>query len=69
MGKIKKLENMLNYLLFLQFVKGQEGRETTELLTNLNNWDMDRRFVISRVLKSEQDRVQLSLVEGDEYEY
>lgn len=51
------------------FVKGQEGRETTELLTKLNNWDTDRRFVISRVLKSEQDRAQLSLVEGDEYEY
>jgi len=51
------------------FFKGQAGRETTELLTKLNNWDTDRRFVISRVLKSEQDRSQLSLVEGDEYEY
>ena len=40
------------------FVKRPEGRETTELFTKLNNWDTDRRFVISRVLKPEQDRAQ-----------
>ena len=51
------------------FVKGQEGIDTTELFTKLNNWDTGRRFVISRVLKPEPDRAQLSLVEGDEYEY
>jgi hypothetical protein len=51
------------------FVKGDEGRETTELFTQLNTWDKDRRFVVSRVLKPEQDRAQLSLLEGDEYEY
>ena len=31
------------------FVKGDEGRETTELLTKLNTWTKDRRFVVSRV--------------------
>jgi len=51
------------------FVKGEEGRETAELFTKLNTWDKDRRFVESRVLKPEKERAQLSLLEGDEYEY
>lgn len=52
------------------FVKGDEGRETTELFTKLNTWDnKDRRFVVSRVLKPEKERAQLSLLDGDEYEY
>jgi hypothetical protein len=51
------------------FVKGDEGRKTVELVTKLNTWDKDRRFVVSRVLKPEEERAQLSLLEGDEYEY
>ena len=51
------------------FIKGEEGRETAELFTKLNTWEKDRRFVVSRVLKPEKDRAQLSLLEGDEYEY
>jgi len=51
------------------FVKGEEGRETTELFAKLNTWDKDRRFVVSRVLKPEKERAQLSLFEGSEYEY
>jgi hypothetical protein len=51
------------------FVKGDEGRETVELVTKLNTWDKDRRFVVSRILKPEKERAQLSLLEGDEYEY
>ena len=51
------------------FVKGDEGRETTELVTKLNTWDKDRRFVVSRVLKPEKERAQLSLLDGDKYEY
>jgi len=50
-------------------VTGEEGRETIELVTKLNTWDKDRRFVVSRILKPEKDRAQLSLLEGDEYEY
>ena len=50
------------------FVKGDEGRETTELVTKLNTWDKDRRFVVSRVLKPEKERAQLSLLDCDEYE-
>ena len=34
----------------ISFTKGDEGRETTELFTNLDTWDKDRRFVVSRVL-------------------
>lgn len=51
------------------FVKGDEGRETTELFTKLDTWDRDRRIVVSRVLKPEKERAQLSLLGGDEYEY
>jgi hypothetical protein len=51
------------------FVTGDEGRETTELLTRLNTWKKDRRFIISRVLKPEKERAQLSLLDEDEYEY
>ena len=48
---------------------GDEGGETAELLTKLNTWDKDRRFVVSRILKPEKDRTQLSLFDGDVYEY
>jgi len=50
-------------------MKGEEGRETTELFTKLDTWDKDRRFVVSRVLKPEKDRAQLSFLEGDEFAY
>ena len=53
----------------ISFIKGEEGRETTELVTKLNTWDKDRRFVVSRVLKPEKERTQLSFLEGDEFEY
>lgn len=53
----------------ISFIKGDEGRETTELITKLDTWDKNRRFVVSRVLKPEKERFQLSLLEGDEYEY
>ena len=53
----------------ISFIKGDEGRETTELFTKLDTWDKDRRFVVSRVLKPEKDRTQLSFLEGDEFEY
>jgi len=32
-------------------------------------WEKDRRFVVSRVLKPEKERAQLSLLEGSEYDY
>ena len=51
------------------FVTDDEGRETAELFTKLNTWDKDRRFVVSRVLKPEKERAQLSLLDGEEYEY
>jgi len=51
------------------FVKGEEGRETTPFETKLNTCDKERRFVVSRVLKPEEDRVQLSLLKGSDYQY
>jgi hypothetical protein len=53
----------------ISFMKCEEGRETTELVTKLNTWDKDRRFVVSRVLKPKKDSVQLSFLDGDEFEY
>ena len=49
-------------------VKGNEGRETTELLTKLNKWNKERRFIVARILKPEKDRMQISLIEGEEYQ-
>jgi hypothetical protein len=51
------------------FVTGEAGRETAELVTTLNTWKKDRRFVVSRILKEAKDRAQLSFLEGEEYEY
>ena len=51
------------------FVKGSQGRETTEMHTKLDKWSKKRRFVVSRVLKPEKERAQLSLLEGSEYNY
>ncbi len=51
------------------FVNGEEGRETTELITKLSTWEKDRRFIVSRLLKPEEKRAQLSLLKGFEYEY
>ena len=50
------------------FVTGEEGRETADLTATLNTWDKARRFVVSRVLKDEKDRKQLSFLEGEEYD-
>lgn len=51
------------------FHKGINGRETAELLTKLDKWKEKRRFVVSRVLKPENERAQLCLLEGSEYDY
>jgi hypothetical protein len=51
---------------FILFVTGDEGRETAELFTKQNTYDKDRRFVISRILKPEKERAQLSLLDGAE---
>jgi hypothetical protein len=51
------------------FVTGEEGRETTEITKALNTWNKARRFVVSRILKDEKDRIQMSFLEGEEYDY
>jgi hypothetical protein len=43
--------------------------ETTELVTTLNTWEKDRRFIVHRVLQDEKDRAQLSFLEGEEFAY
>jgi hypothetical protein len=53
----------------VSFSRGVEGCETTELFTKLDTWYKDRRFVVSRVMKPQKDSVQLSFLEGDEFEY
>jgi len=53
----------------IAFVTGESGRETTELVTTLNTWEKGRRFVVSRVLEDEKDRVQISFLEGGAYDY
>ncbi len=53
----------------ITFGTGESGRETAEFVTALNTWEKDRRFVVSRVLKDEKDRAQLSFLEGEEYDY
>jgi hypothetical protein len=51
------------------FVTGEAGQETAELVTTLNTWKEDRRFIVARILKEEKDRAQLSFLEGEEYQY
>ena len=34
----------------ISFMNGEEGRETTKLVTKLDTWDKDKRFVVFRVL-------------------
>lgn len=53
----------------ITFVTSPYGCETTEFVTALNTWGKDRRFVVSRVLKDEKDRAQLSFLEDEEYDY
>jgi hypothetical protein len=47
----------------------EEGQETTVLITSLNTWEKDRRFVVSRVLKGKKNRAQMSFLVGEEYSY
>ena len=51
------------------FHKGINGRETAELHIKLDKWKEKRRFVVSRALKPENERAQLCLLEGSEYDY
>ncbi len=69
--KAKEYPTLVSQLMesSIVFVTGEEGREITELNTKQNTWNKNRRFVVSRVLKPEKDREQLSLIDGDEYEY
>jgi len=54
---------------FYKITTSKEGRESAELVTALNKWKGARRFVMSRVLKNEKDRKQMSFLEGVEDDY
>lgn len=49
------------------FEAGEEGREAADLVTSWNTWKKNRRFVVSRVLKDDEDHAQLSFLEGEKY--
>ena len=51
------------------FVTSEEGCETTEFISALNTWNEARRLVVSRVLKDEKDKKQLSFLESEAYDY
>lgn len=51
------------------FYPSKHGLLTIELVIALNTWDKARRFVVSRVLKFEKDRKQLSFLESETYNY
>jgi len=53
----------------LIFDTGEEGWETTELVTTLNTWEKDGRFIVRRLLRDEKGRAQLSFLEGEAFTY
>ena len=68
--------------IFFYYLRMQKATGFFELVENelvfdndstnkikLNTWNKDRRFVVSRVLKPEKERAQLSLLEGSDCEY
>ncbi|MBP2643747.1 MAG: transposase [Firmicutes bacterium] len=44
-------------------------KEIAEINMQQDKWDQPRRFVVVRRLKPAEDRKQLSLIEGNDYEY
>lgn len=46
-----------------------ENLKWSKKLLEIFKWKNDRRFTVSRVLKPESERKQLSLIKGDDYEY
>ena len=67
--KAKLYPTLLAKLDNLEFTKTEYNKETTELSAKLDKWDKTRRFVVSRILKPEYDRKQLSLIQGNDYNY
>jgi len=50
------------------FEKGSEGRVTAEMFSKLDKWDDNRRIIVSRVLKENNETNQMTLFEK-EYRY
>jgi len=67
-----------NLEIFFRMDSGYFDEEIIETIESLgckylikakDKWKKKRRFVVSRVLKPEKERAQLSLLEGSEYDY
>ena len=70
--KAKQYGNMLDKLYrgdSLQWVEYDISKEISEIRMRPDKWERPRRFVVVRRLKPEEERKQLSLIGGDDYEY
>ena len=70
--KAKRYGNMLDKLYggdSLQWVEYDISKEISEISMRPDKWERPRRFVVVRRLKPEEERKQLSLIGGDDYEY
>ena len=70
--KAKQYGNMLDKLYrgdSLQWVEYDISKEISEISMRPDKWERPRRFVVVRRLKPEEERKQMSLIEGSDYEY
>ena len=70
--KAKQYGNMLDKLYSgasIQWVEYDISKEISEISMRPDKWERPRRFVVVRRLKPEEERKQMSLIEGSDYEY
>lgn len=69
--KAKQYGNMLDKLHKnnMQWAKYDVDKEIAEVNMQPDKWALPRRFVVVRRLKPEEERKQLSLIDGTDYEY
>lgn len=70
--KAKQYGNMLDKLHKnnpKQWTKFEADKEVAEMEMKLDKWETPRKFVVVRKLKPEEERKQMSLLNGDEYKY
>ena len=70
--KAKQYGNMLDKLYSgasIQWVEYDNSKEISEISMRPDKWERPRRFVVVRRLKPEEERKQMSLIEGSDYEY
>lgn len=70
--KTKQYGNMLDKLYkndSIQWTKYETDKEIAEMEMKPDKWETPRGFIVVRKLKPEEERKQISLLSGDEYEY